>query len=233
MTYTQNQVAQTELARYKAKRELDIAEANLDEARRANRAQEALKREANAISLESARLSKEGRVESAEVSAGASKYAADTKALTDSKYIALETQKIQNDFNLGREANNIKRIVANSGAKLNDAQVRRINAEMYNWRKQLELEKSKLEEQKQLWQSQANLNNVTADLKPIDTAINGVDKALSQVRGFIDLGQRSNRDKVEVLKWLTNMANEDRKRNNELLNTYVNAARNDGGNNNG
>lgn len=233
MTYTQNQVAQTELARYKAKRELDIAEANLDEARRANRAQEALKREANAISLESARLSKEGRVESAEVNAGASKYASDTKALTDSKYIALETQKIQNDFNLGREANSIKRLVANSGAKLNEAQVRRINAEMYNWRKQLELERSKLEEQKQLWQSQAKLNNVTADLKPVDTAINGVDKALSQVRGFIDLGQRSNRDKMEVMKWLTDMANEDRKRNNELLNTYINAANHDGGNNNG
>lgn len=215
MTYTQNQVAQTELARYKAKRELDIAEQNLEEAKRANRASEALKHEANIVSRESAQLAKEGRTESATISAGASKYATDTKALTDSKYIALETQKIANDFSIAKEANVIKRITAESGAKLNQAQVKRIGAEMQQWQKQLLLERERLNEQKELWRSQANLNNVNADLRPIEVTIDGVNKALSRVNDFLNTGMTNRRD-------VLNFVNEQQKRANEQQNTLIN-----------
>lgn len=215
MTYTQNQVAQTELARYKAKRELDIAEQNLEEAKRANRASEALKHEANIVSRESAQLAKEGRTESATISADASKYATNTKALTDSKYIALETQKIANDFSIAKEANVIKRITAESGAKLNQAQIKRIGAEMQQWQKQLLLERERLNEQKELWKSQANLNNVNADLRPIEVTIDGVNKALSRVNDFINTGMTNRRD-------VLNFVNEQQKRANEQQNTLIN-----------
>lgn len=215
MTYTQNQVAQTELARYKAKRELDIAEQQLDEARRANRASEALKHEANLVSRESAQLAKEGRTESASISADASKYATDTKAFTDSKYIALETKKIANDFSIAKEANAIRRITAESGAKLNQAQIKRIGAEMQQWQKQLLLERERLTEQKNLWQSQANLNNVNADLRPIEVTIDGVNKALSRVNDFINTGMTNRRD-------ILNFVNEQQKRANEQQNTLIN-----------
>lgn len=215
MTYTQNQVAQTELARAKAKRELDLREAELDEARRANRASEALKHEANIVSRESAQLAKEGRTESATISAGASKYATDTRALTDSKYIALETQKIANDFSIAKEANVIKRITAESGAKLNQAQIKRIGAEMQQWQKQLLLERERLTEQKELWKSQANLNNVNADLRPIEVTIDGVNKALSRVNDFINTGMTNRRD-------ILNFVNEQQKRSNEQQNTLIN-----------
>lgn len=215
MTYTQNQVAQTELARYKAKRELDIAESNLEEAKRANRASEALKHEANLVSRESAQLAKEGRTESAAISADASKYATDTKALTDSKYIALETNKIANDYSIAKEANVIKRITAESGAKLNQAQIKRIGAEMQQWQKQLLLERERLTEQKNLWQSQAKLNNVNADLRPIEVTIDGVNKALSRVNDFINTGMTNRRD-------ILNFVNEQQKRSNEQQNTLIN-----------
>lgn len=215
MTYTQNQVAQTELARYKARRELDIAEGQLEEAKRANRASEALKHEANIVSRESAQLAKEGRTESASISADASKYATDTKALTDSKYIALETQKIANDYSINKEANLIKRITAESGAKLNQAQIKRIGAEMQQWQKQLLLERERLTEQKNLWQSQANLNNVNADLRPIEVTIDGVNKALSRVNDFINTGMTNRRD-------ILNFVNEQQKRANEQQNTLIN-----------
>lgn len=215
MTYTQNQVAQTELARAKARRELDLREAELDEARRANRASEALKHEANIVSRESAQLAKEGRTESATISADASRYATDTKALTDSKYIANETQKILNDFAIAREANAIKRITAESGAKLNQAQIKRIGSEMHQWQKQLILERERLDEQKKLWQSQANLNNVNADLRPVETAIDGVNKALTQVNNFINTGMTNRRD-------ILNFVNEQQKRANEQQNTLIN-----------
>lgn len=215
MTYTQNQVAQTELARYKAKRELDIAEQNLEEAKRANRASEALKHEANVVSRESAQLAKEGRTESASISANASKYATDTRALTDSKYIALETQKIANDYSIAKEANVIKRITADSGAKLNQAQIKRIGAELQQWQKQLLLERERLTEQKQLWQSQAKLNNVNADLRPVEVTIDGVNKALQRVNDAINTGLTNRRD---TLNWL----NEMQKRSNEQQNTLIN-----------
>lgn len=215
MTYTQNQVAQLEFNKAKAKRELDIQEAQLEEAKRANRASEALKHEANIVSRESAQLAKEGRTESASINAGASKYATDTRALTDSKYIALETRKISNDYSINKEANTIKRITAESGARLNQAQIKRIGAEMQQWQKQLILERERLNEQKELWQSQANLNNVNADLRPIEVTIDGVNKALSRVNDFINTGMTNRRD-------ILNFVNEQQKRANEQQNTLIN-----------
>lgn len=215
MTYTQNQVAQLEFNKAKAKRELDIQAEQLEEAKRANRASEALKHEANIVSRESAQLAKEGRTESASISADASKYATDTKALTDSKYIALETQKIANDYSINQEANAIRRITAESGAKLNQAQIKRIGAEMQQWQKQLILERERLNEQKELWQSQANLNNVNADLRPIEVTIDGVNKALSRVNDFINTGMTNRRD-------ILNFLNEQQKRSNEQQNTLIN-----------
>lgn len=214
MTYTQNQVAQTELARSKAKRELDLRELEYEEAKRANRASEALKHEANAVSREAALLAKEGRTESAAINAKASKYSTDVKAATDQQKLAQDAQKILNDFSIAKEANAIKRITANAQQRLTDAQISKINNELVNMRKQLSLERDRLLEQKKLWESQAKLNNTNARLRPIEVTIDGVNKALSRTNDFMNTGLTNRRD-------IMNFINEQEKRANELNNTLV------------
>lgn len=196
MTYTETQYwnylkdkqkneADIQLSRDKLDQDRYFREAEQAETRRANLANEALKHESNEATIRAAELKKEGSVESSSISADASKYgsdkaseashyATDVKRLTDQEYIANETKKIANDYEIRSFANTLEKAKVAITQDRTFAEIQKWDREIANDMERLKQAAEQLESQKALWNAQATQAEVNAKLAPINTAINGL-----------------------------------------------------------